>query len=93
MKTKINEFLDLFPSFHALPQTAQMVRIAFFHTVEEGRESINKEELERLFRLAELPSPANLPDQLRYLSGKGAKLINNRGEFSLRPWARLSGKR
>jgi hypothetical protein len=84
MKAKINDFVDLFPDFHALPQTAQMVRIAFFHTVEEGRESISKTEMERLFRFADLPVPANLPEQLSYLSGKAAKLINNAGEFSLR---------
>ncbi len=83
MKVKINEFIDVFPDFHALPQTAQMVRIAFFHTVEEGRDSINKTEMERLFRLADLPVPANLPEQLSYLSGRAGRLINNAGEFSL----------
>jgi hypothetical protein len=88
MKAKINDFLDLFPGFHELPQTAQIVKVVFFHTVEEGRESVNSTELERLFRLADVPVPPNMNDLLRYLSGRGAKLISTNGEFSLRREAR-----
>jgi hypothetical protein len=84
MKDRVNEFVDLFPDFHALGPTAQIVRLAYFHTIEEARESINREELNRLFRLAAVPVPENLPQLLTYLCGKGEKLINAKGEFSLR---------
>src|SRR2546425_2940554 len=84
MKDRINEFVDLFPDFHSLGQTAQIVRLAYFHAIEEGRESVNKDELERLFQLADVPVPKNLSQLLVYLCGKGQKLINADGEFSLR---------
>jgi hypothetical protein len=84
MKSKVNEFVDLFPEFHAMGPTAQIVRLAYFHTIEEARESVNKEELERLFALAALPAPENMSQLLTYLSNKGGKLIRTNGEFSLR---------
>jgi hypothetical protein len=84
MKDRVNEFVDLFPDFYSLDQTAQIVRLAYFHASEEGRESVNKEELERLFHLANVAAPKNLAQLLAYLCGKGKKLINTNGEFSLR---------
>ena len=84
MKEKVNEFVDLFPGFHFLGATEKIVRMVYFHAVEEGRESVNKEELERLFKLADVPVPKNLSQLLTYLCGKGQKLINAEGEFSLR---------
>jgi len=84
MKDKVNEFVDLFPNFHSLGPTAQIVRLAYFHAIEEARESVNKNELDRLFKLADVPVPKNLPQLLTYLCGKGQRLINANGEFSLR---------
>jgi hypothetical protein len=84
MKERVNEFVDLFPGFHSLGATAQIVRLVYFHAVEEARESVNKDELTRLFKLADVPVPNNLPQLLTYLCGKGQKLINAEGEFSLR---------
>ncbi len=84
MKERINKFVDLFPGFHSLGLTAQIVRLVYFHAVEEGRESVSRNELERLFSLADLPVPKNLPQLLVYLSDKGEKLISANGEFSLR---------
>jgi len=84
MNTKVNTFVDSFPGFHRLGQTDQIVRLAYFYAVEEAHESVNRQEMERLFRFANLSTPKNLPQLLAYLSGKGSKLINNNGEFSLR---------
>lgn len=84
MRDRANQYVDLFPGFHSLDQTAQIVRLAYFHAVEEKRESVRKDELERLFRFAELPVPKNLRQLLTYLSGKGGKLISNHAEYTLR---------
>jgi hypothetical protein len=84
MKERVNEFLDLFPGFHSLSPTAQIVRLVYFHAVEEARESVSKGELERLFKLADVAVPKNLPQLLTYLCDKGQKLINTEGQFSLR---------
>jgi len=84
MKERVNEFVDLFPNFHNLGPTAQIVRLVYFHAVVEARESVNKDELDGLFRLADVPVPNNLPQLLTYLCNKGQKLINAEGEFSLR---------
>ena len=56
----------------------------YFHAIEEGRESANRNDLERLFSLADLPIPKNLSQLLVYLAGKGKKLNSANGEFSLR---------
>ena len=84
MKDRVNKFVDLFPDFHSLKSTAQIVRLVHFHVVEEGRDSVSRDELEHLFRLSDVPVPRNLLQLLAYLSGRGKKLINNNGEFSLR---------
>jgi len=84
MNTRVNAFVDLFPGFHSLDQTGQIIRLAYFYAVEEGHESVNREELETLFRFAGVSTPRNLPQLLAYLSGKGARLINAKGELSLR---------
>ncbi len=84
MKGRVNGFVDLFPGFHSLGQTEQIVLLAYFHAIEEGRESVNKNELERLFALAGTPVPKNLKQLLTYLCTKGKKLIGVDGEFRLR---------
>lgn len=84
MKSRVNEFVDVFPDFHSSPATDQIQRLVYFHTVLEGRESVNVTELERLFDFAGLPIPRNMPKLLAYLCGKGAKLLGRNGEFSLR---------
>jgi len=84
MKERVNEFVDLFSDFHSLGPTAQIVRLVYLHAIEEARESVNKGELERLFEFADVPVPKNLSQLLTYLGGRGQKLINNKGEFSLR---------
>ncbi len=84
MKDRINEFVDLFPGFHSLGPTAQIVRLVYFQAIEEARESANKHELEHLFRFADVPVPRNLAQLLTYLCGRGRKLISSNGEFSLR---------
>lgn len=88
MKSKVNDFLDLFGDLHAQHESAQVILLVYFHAVEEGRESVNSGELEHLFNLADLPIPRNLPQLLGYLCGPGAKLINNGGEYRLRREAR-----
>lgn len=84
MKDKVNEFVDLFHSFHDMGQTTQIVLLAYFHTVEEANESVSRRELERLFAFSGTPKPKNLAQLLSYLVTKGNKLINSDGEFSLR---------
>src|ERR1022692_3592602 len=83
MKQKVNEFVDLFPDFHSLGATAQIVRLAYFHAIEEGRESVSKDERQHLFQLTAVPVPKKT-QLLAYLCDKGQKLINSKGEFSLR---------
>jgi hypothetical protein len=84
MKDRVNIFVDRFPSFHALESANQVVRLIYFHVVEEGQESANVTDLKLLFRLANVPVPKNLPKLLAYLCGAGAKLISDHGEFTLR---------
>ena len=84
MKQKINDFVDLFPDFHSLGQTEQIVLLVYFHAVLEGRESVNSKELRHLFELADVPVPEHLARLLIYLSTKARKLIRNDGEFRLR---------
>jgi hypothetical protein len=84
MMSKANNWVDQFPKFHELSATEQIVRLAYFHTVEEKRETVSKQELERLFGFVKVPTPRNLPQLLAYLSGKGSRLIGASGEYSLR---------
>ena len=60
MKGRVNGFVDLFPGLYFFFYTEQIVLLAYFHAIEEGRESVNKNELERLFALAGTPVPKNL---------------------------------
>lgn len=90
MKQRINEFVDLFPAFHRLNATEQILRMIYFHAVEEGRETANCANIENLFRLAGVARPKNLAQMLGYLCGKGAKLLTpTRGEYELRREVRL----
>lgn len=85
MKQRINEFIDLFPEFHRLNATEQILHMIYFHAVEEGRESANYAEIVNLFRLAGVAQPKNLPQMLGYLCGKGARLLApKKGEYELR---------
>ncbi len=84
MKQRINEFIDLFPEFHRLGETEQILHVIYFHAVEEGRESANQAEIESHFRLAGLTVPKNLGQKLGYLCGRGGKLLPpNKGEYEL----------
>jgi Domain of unknown function (DUF4145) len=90
VKQRINEFVDLFPEFHRLNATEQILHVIYFHAVEEGRESANCADIESLFRLASLAPPKNLPQMLGYLCGRGKKLLSqSRGEYELRREVRL----
>lgn len=85
MKQRIDEFIDLFPTFHDFEDGDKLLYIIYFHSVEEGRESANKEDVERLFRLTGLAVPKNLGQKLGFLCGRGAKLLPPReGEYELR---------
>jgi hypothetical protein len=77
MKERINEFVDLFPDFHRLDVTQQILYMIYFHAVEEGRESANQEEIESLFRFAGVPVPKHLAQTLGYLCSRGAKLLRS----------------
>ncbi len=102
MKSKANEWVDQFPEFHKLSSTEQIVRLVYFHTVEEGRGTVSHEELNRIFEFIEVPTPDNLPQLLFHLCGRGKRLVKRDGEYSLRrevrkrieeELARLSGTR
>ncbi len=85
MKQRINDFVDLFPDFHRLDATQQILYMIYFHAVEEGRESANQDEIESLFRFSGVPVPKNLGQTLGYLCSRGAKLVRpNKGEYELR---------
>jgi len=84
MRSKLNEWVDQIPQFHELPAVEQIIRLVYFHTVEEKRETISRAELERYFELIDLPTPPNLPQLLAYLCGRGNRLITKAGEYSLR---------
>jgi hypothetical protein len=91
MKSKVNAWIDQFPDFNALPDTAKVVRLVFFHTVEENRETISRPELEQLFQFAGVRTPDFLRQVLTNLSRKGGPLIKKTGgEFSLERGARKS---
>lgn len=83
MKSKVSEFVDLFPNFHELDVNEQITRFIYFHTVEERRETISQNELATLFRFAELRVPRTLQQKLGYLCGKVQRLWCERGEYSL----------
>ncbi len=85
MKSRANDWVDQFPRpFHTLASTDQIVRLVYFHTIEENRETISREELEQLFGFVDTPVPPNLPQLLAYLCGNGGRLIAKNGEYSLR---------
>ena len=90
MKSKANEWVDQFPNFHELSDTEQIVRLVYFHAIEGKRKTVSRQELEQLFAFVELPVPPNLAQMLGYLSGKGNRLINKSGEYSLRREIRQS---
>jgi hypothetical protein len=90
MKLKANEWVDQFPNFHDLNDTEQIVRLVYFHTIEEKRDTISRAELQQLFEFVDVPIPDSLPQMLTYLSGRGNRLINRSGEYSLRREVRQS---
>src|ERR1035438_4294791 len=83
MKLRVGEFVDLYEDFAERGPSEQIVRLIYFHTVLEQRETISKDQIARLFDFAELPCPKNLPQLLSYLHREGKKLLNKKGEFSL----------
>jgi hypothetical protein len=90
MQTKVNNWVDRFREFHSMSTTEQIVRLVYFHTVVESRGSISRQELEVLFRFVEVPVPANVPQLLTHLTGKGRRLIKDGAEYSLRREVRIS---
>lgn len=84
MKAAANGWVDQFPNFHEMSATEQISLLVYFHTIVEKRETISREELEQLFRFIDSPVPDNLPQLLAYLCGRGNRLINKSGEYSLR---------
>jgi hypothetical protein len=88
MKLKVDELLNLYQDFQHLAATDQIIRLVYFHTVIEARETVSKEQLENLFDFAELPLPRNFPKLLAYLCKRGKKLLNKKGEYSLQRQAR-----
>jgi len=81
----VNEWVGSnYPNFHRLKPTEQIVRLVYFHTVVEGRESVSSTELVRLFDFVEVPTPENLQRLLLYLSRNGRRLLHKAGEYSLR---------
>jgi hypothetical protein len=85
MKDRINEFVDMFPEFHRLSKSDQILYMIYFHTVEESRESANLAEIRNLFRFASVATPKNLGQLLGYLCGRGGKLLPpTNGEYELR---------
>jgi hypothetical protein len=85
MKSRVNEWVDQFPYFHEIPATDQITLLVYFHTIEEKKESISREELQTLFRFVDVPEPDNLPQMLSYMFGKGKRLIlKSPGQYSLR---------
>jgi hypothetical protein len=83
MKLRVGEFVDLYEDFAERGPSEQIVRLIYFHTVLEQRETISKDQIARLFDFAELPCPKNLPQLLSYLHREGKKLLNKKGEFGL----------
>jgi hypothetical protein len=90
MKSRVNEWIDQFPNFHELSATEQIVRLVFFHSIEEKRETISREELQQLFEFIDVTVPTNLPQLLAHLCKRGARLLNKAGEYSLRREVRQS---
>jgi hypothetical protein len=89
MKSKVNTFVELYPSFHELDPKEQITRFIYFHTVVEKRETISQDELAALFSFAEMSSPQTLAQTLGYLCGKGKQLRRMGKEYSLERPVRL----
>jgi hypothetical protein len=90
MKSHVNEWVDQFPNFHQLDESQQIVRLVYFHTVEQKGETVSKSELEQLFNFIDTPVPDSLGQKLAYLCGKGARLVAKNGEYSVRREIRQS---
>lgn len=89
MKTKVNDFVDLFPDFHDLEPTDQITRLIYFHTIEEQRETVSIDELTQHFHFADLPVPKNLPQKLGNMCSRANLLICREGQYSLQRSERL----
>jgi hypothetical protein len=89
MKSKVDEFVQLFPHFHNLEPQEQILRLVYFHTIEERRETVSQAELSDLFNFAELSVPKRLGQILGYLCGKAKKLRCKDKEYSLERAIRL----
>src|ERR1700678_4380207 len=84
MKSSVNDWVDQFPKFHELQEAQQIVRLVYFHTIKEKRQTISRPELELLFEFIDTPVPENLSQKLAYQCGQCGQLIAKNGEYSLR---------
>ncbi len=83
MRIKLEEFLRTYPEFDDLGGTEQITRLIYFYTILERHGTTSQSELENVFHDGNLALPKNLSKLLAYLCGKGKKLINRNGEYSL----------
>src|ERR1700688_3364070 len=83
MMNKVSQFVDLFQDFHDLDPNDQIIRLVYFHTIEEKRETVSQDQLANYFNFAELSAPKTLQQKLGYLCGKGKRLRCSKGEYSL----------
>jgi len=82
--SKLNQWIDQFPEFHALPPTEQIVRLAYFSEVEDAQETTPRQRFSALFDTIGVEQPANLAQMLTYLAGRGKRLLKRDGGYSLR---------
>jgi len=90
MKSKVNDFVELFQPFHKLDPKEQIARLVYFHTIEERRETVSLEELSGLFGFAEMSVPKNLGQTLGYMCGKAKTLRRQGKDYSLERPVRLA---
>jgi len=84
VKSKINQWINQLPKFQELPDTDKIVRLAFFHTVEERRGTVSRLEIEILFDFIDVRVPTNLRRLLAHLSRPDGPLIKKAdGEYSV----------
>jgi hypothetical protein len=89
MMNKVSQFVDLFPDFHDLDPNEQIIRLIYFHTIEEKRETVSQDQLAIYFNFAEISTPKTLQQKLGYLCGRGKKLRCSKGEYSLERRVRM----
>lgn len=83
IKNELRKFLDLYPNFHTLAQSDQVMRLIYYHTVDQEHETVSAAQLGNMFDMADLRSPRNLPNLLACLCGRSAKLVKSPAGFKL----------